>query len=90
MHADDLNADLSCNTDHVALVKECFSNLECSFVHDTLPDQVPYIFMNAVGNTSCVDHFVVSIYLVHNISAYFTHDNGMFMSDHNYTLILYN
>ena len=80
--ASDLNADLSSNIDPVALVKECFSNLECSFVHDTLPDQVPYTFMNTEGNSSCVDYFVVSNYLVHNIFAYFAHDNGMFMSDH--------
>ena len=78
--AGDLNTDLSCNTDHVALVKECFSNLECSFAHNTLPDQVPYTFMYTVGNSSCTDHFVVSNYLVHNISAYFAHD--MFMFDH--------
>ena len=37
--------------------------------------------MDTVGNISCVDHFVVSNYLVHNISTYFAHDNGMFMAD---------
>ena len=78
----DLNADLSRNTEHVALVKECFSNLECSLVLDTLPNQVPYTFINTVGNSSCVDHFVVDNYFVYNFSAYFANDNGIFMSDH--------